>query len=135
VISIGPLEPGLTGHATLVVEDGHTAAAVGSGLEHVLATPVMIALMEQAAVDCVEHRLEPGTASLGVRIAVDHSAPSNIGAEVTASAELIEAHPKKLVFRVTARDTHGPVGSGEHVRAVVAVEDFRHRLARRTEQT
>ena len=124
-----PLAIGATGTASLVVEESHTAAAVGSGLEHVLATPVMIALMEAAAVDCVEHHLEPGTTSLGVRIAVDHIAPTVVGAEISARAELTAVTPKRLTFAVTAQQGETIIGSGTHERAIVNVAEFRRRLS------
>jgi predicted thioesterase len=123
-----PLHPGLKGSATIVVEAAHTAMHVGSGCEEVLATPVMIALMEAAAVDCVEHLLEAGTTSLGIRIAVDHVAPTPVGRTVTATAELTEIKGQRLFFRVTAEDGARPIGSGEHTRAVVSIEAFRQCL-------
>jgi fluoroacetyl-CoA thioesterase len=122
------LRVGLIGTAEITVEYEHTAEHVGSGCEAVLATPVMAALMESAAVDCTEHLLEPGYTSLGIRIAVDHVAPTPIGRTVTASAELVEIKGRRLFFRVTAEDGVRPIGSGEHVRATVAVEEFRKRL-------
>lgn len=122
------LRVGLIGTAEITVEYEHTAEHVGSGCEAVLATPVMIALMESAAVDCTEHLLEPGYTSLGIRIAVDHVAPTPIGRTVTASAELVEIKGRRLFFRVSAEDGVRPIGSGEHVRATVAVEEFRKRL-------
>lgn len=123
-----PLQVGAKGSATLLVEETHTARHVGSGCEAVLATPVMIALMEAAAVDCVEHLLDAGTTSLGIRIAVDHIAPTPIGRSVTATAELLEMKGRRLFFRVTAEDGVRPIGSGEHTRAVVVTEEFRRRL-------
>jgi predicted thioesterase len=123
-----PLQAGAKGSATLVVEDDHTARHVGSGCEAVLATPVMIALMEAAAVDCVEHLLEAGTTSLGIRIAADHVAPTPVGRTVTATAELLEIKGRRLFFRVTAEDDVRPIGSGEHTRAVVSIDEFRRRL-------
>jgi predicted thioesterase len=129
VQKLEPLAIGATGTASLVVEEAHTAAAVGSGLEHVLATPVMIALMEAAAVDCVEHRLEPGTTSLGIRIAVDHIAPTVVGAEISARAELRAVTPKRLTFAVTAQQGETIIGSGTHERAIVNVAEFRRRLS------
>jgi predicted thioesterase len=122
------LRVGMIGTAEITVEYEHTAEHVGSGCEAVLATPVMIALMESAAVDCTEHLLEAGYTSLGIRIAVDHVAPTPIGRTVTATAELVEIKGRRLFFRVTAEDGVRQIGSGEHVRATVSVEEFRRRL-------
>lgn len=130
---IAPLLVGATGTAVITVEDAHTADHVGSGREAVLATPVMIALMEAAAVDATEHLLDAGHTSLGIRIAVDHTAPSPIGRLITATAELVEIKGRRLVFRVTAEDGQRQIGSGEHTRAIVATEDFRRRLRETSE--
>jgi fluoroacetyl-CoA thioesterase len=127
--NIGILSVGLTGTAQITVEYEHTAEHVGSGCEAILGTSVMIALMEAAAVDCIEHLLEAGQTSLGIRIAVDHSAPTPIGRTVTATAELLKIKGRRLMFRVTAEDGVRQIGSGEHVRATVNVDEFRKRLA------
>lgn len=124
----GPLQVGATGSASITVDGNHTAAHVGSGCEDVLATPVMIALMEAAAVDATEHLLEAGHTSLGIRIAVDHTAPTPIGRSVSATAELIEIKGRRLLFRVTAHDGIRQIGSGEHTRAIVSSAGFRQRL-------
>lgn len=126
---ISALTVGRTGTAEITVESEHTAAHVGSGREAILATPVMIALMEAAAVDCTEHLLEAGQTSLGVRIAVDHIAPTPVGRTLTATAELVEFKGRRLMFRVTAEDGIRQIGSGEHVRVIVDVEEFRKKLA------
>lgn len=123
-----PLQSGAKGSATLLIEEAHTARHVGSGCEAVLATPVMIALMEAAAVDCSEHLLHAGTTSLGIRVAVDHIAPTPVGRTVTATAELVEVKGRRLFFRVSAEDGVRSIGSGEHTRAVVSIEEFRQRL-------
>jgi fluoroacetyl-CoA thioesterase len=124
----GTLQVGAVGTASITVEETHTAAHVGSGCESVLATPVMIALMETAAVDATEHLLEAGTTSLGIRIAVDHTAPTPEGRTVTATAELVEMKGRRLMFRVTAEDGIRQIGSGDHTRAIVAIDEFRKRL-------
>ncbi len=127
----GDLQPGLIGRTELTVEADHTAAHVGSGCEEVLATPVMIALMEAAAVDCVEHLLEPGQTSLGIHINVDHTAASPVGADVRAKAELSSIDGRRLTFDVRAFEGDHLIGSGTHVRAIVSVADFRRKLAER----
>lgn len=126
---LSPLKPGRNGSATLVVGEVHTAARVGSGRAPVLATPMMIALMEAAAVDCVEEALPSGHESLGVRIDVEHSAPTPVGMTVTATAELLEVSGRTLSFRVEARDDGGVIGKGRHTRVVVDAERFRAKVA------
>lgn len=124
----GQLVIGIKGYAWLTVEEEHTATHVGSGCESVLATPVMIALMEAASVDCVEHRLEAGHTSLGFHVSIDHKAPTPIGHSVKATAELVEMKGQTLKFNVQAEDDACIIGSGYHLRAIVKVEDFRKRL-------
>jgi fluoroacetyl-CoA thioesterase len=126
---LSPLKPGRNGSATLVVGEVHTAARVGSGRAPALATPMMIALMEAAAVDCVEQALPSGHESLGVRIDVEHSAPTPVGMTVTATAELLEVSGRTLSFRVEARDDGGVIGKGRHTRVVVDAERFRAKVA------
>lgn len=125
---------GLTGEATAVVSEAMTAPRVGSGSVAVLATPMMVALMEAAAVACVEAKLEPGTASLGTHIDVSHSAPTPVGGRVTTRARLEAVEGRTLTFAVTAEDDHGPIGSGTHVRVVVDVARFTAKLALRRKQ-
>lgn len=123
-----PLTLGIKGYASLDVEDEHTALHVGSGCEKVLATPVMIALMEAAAVDCVEHRLPAKHTSLGIHISIDHKAPTPVGHSIKAIAELIEIDDQRLKFNVTAEDNLRTIGSGFHIRCIVKIEEFRRKL-------
>lgn len=130
---LSQLRPGRTGSATLVVGEEHTAPRLGSGRAPVLATPIMIALMEAAAVDCIEPALPAGYESLGVRIDVEHTAPTPVGMTVTATAELIGVGGRTLSFRVEARDDGGVVGKGQHTRVVVDSARFRAKArAKRT---
>jgi fluoroacetyl-CoA thioesterase len=130
-IDLSQLQPGRTGTATFVVGEEHTALRVGSGRALVLATPMMIALMEAAAVGCVEKALPAGFESLGVRIDVEHSAPTPIGMTVTAIAELTEVSGRMLSFRVEAHDDAGVIGKGRHTRVVVDADRFRAKVAAR----
>ncbi len=123
------LKPGLVGTATLVVAEEHTAARLGSGRADVLASPVMITLMEAAAVACVERHLPEGKESLGVHVDVAHVAPTPVGMRVTARAELREVSGRKLTFDVEARDEKEVIGTGSHTRAVVDAQRFRASVA------
>lgn len=125
---VSALRPGLTGAAELVVGEAHTAPSIGSGRIHVLATPVMINLMESAALDAAEHLLPPGQQSLGTRIDVSHVAATPVGMRVRATAELVEVRGRRLVFRVAARDEAEPIGEGVHHRVVVEVARFDERV-------
>ena len=132
-LDLSQLQPGRSGRTALVVGSDHTAAHVGSGRAPVLATPIMIALMEAAAVDCIESALPAGHESLGVRIEVEHSAPTPVGMTVTATAELTEVSGRTLAFRLEARDDAGVVGKGRHTRVIVDSERFRAKV--RAKQT
>src|SRR5580700_4288408 len=83
------IAPGLTGTAEIVVGPEHTAPFVGSGRIAVLATPVMINVIEAASLNAVEHLLPPGHQSLGIHLDVSHVAATPVGLRVTATAEVI----------------------------------------------
>src|SRR5881227_2655311 len=118
------LKEGLTGSAEIMVGEQHTAPFVGSGRVPVLATPVMINLMEAAALDAAETLLPEGHQSLGIRLDVRHYAATPIGLHVDVTAELIQIDGRTLEFRVEARDEKEPIGDGLHQRVVVNVARF-----------
>src|SRR5437762_13819451 len=123
--------PGLTGTAELIVGPEHTAPFVGSGRIAVLATPVMIYLIEAAALAAVEHLLPSGHQSLGIQLDVSHTAATPIGLRVTATAEVTRIEGRTISFRVTARDELETIGSGTHRRVVVSVSRFDERVQRK----
>jgi fluoroacetyl-CoA thioesterase len=125
------IHPGLTGSAELVVGEEHTAARVGSGAIRVLATPVMINLIEAAALAAVEHLLPPGHQSLGTLLHVRHIAATPVGMRVTATATLEKVDGRTLAFRVEARDERELIGDGTHERVVVNVAKFDQRVQRK----
>src|SRR6266480_7265628 len=98
------LKPGLKGAAELVVGEEHTAPRVGSGLVPVLATPVMINVIEAAALAAIEHLLPPGHQSLGIHLDVRHFAATPIGMCVRATSALIGIDGRTLTFQVEAHD-------------------------------
>ena len=125
------LKPGLKGTAQLVVGVEHTAPSIGSGKVPVLATPVMINLIEAAALSAVEHLLPAGHQSLGIHLDVRHFAATPIGMLVTASAVLTAVEGRTLSFAVEARDAKEPIGGGTHQRVVVNVARFDARVQRK----
>ena len=122
------LKQGLVGRAALVVAEDHTAPRVGSGRVHVLATPVMINLIEAAALAAVEHLLPAGHQSLGTVLNVRHIAATPVGMRVEATAEVIEIDGRTIRFRVEARDEKELIGDGTHERVVVNVAKFDQRI-------
>src|SRR6202167_6307702 len=121
------ITPGLIGTSEIVVGPEHTAPFVGSGRIAVLATPVMINLIEAAALAAVEHLLPPGHQSLGTHLDVSHVAATPVGLRVTASAEVLGVEGRTITFRVEARDEFETIGGGSHERVVVSVERFDER--------
>jgi fluoroacetyl-CoA thioesterase len=128
---IAGLSVGLRGTAELVVGEEHTAPKVGSGRVHVLATPVMINLIEAAALAAVEHLLPPGQQSLGTQLNVSHTAATPVGMRVSAEAELIKIEGRLLTFRVSAADAIELIGEGTHQRVVVTLERFDLRVQKK----
>ena len=126
--------PGLTGTAEIVVGPGHTAPFVGSGRIAVLATPVMINLIEAAALAAVEQLLPSGHQSLGIQLDVSHTAATPVGLRVTATAEVSQVQGRTITFRVAARDEFEPIGGGSHRRVVVSVSRFDERVQRKLVQ-
>lgn len=122
---------GLKGRAETVVVHENTAAAVGSGLAEVFATPMMVALMEAAAVNALDGHLAPGEGSVGTRIDVSHDAATPVGMKVWAEAELTAVDGRALTFAVTACDDDGPIGKGVHQRFIIDNERFMARAARK----
>lgn len=111
-----------TVHKTVTEAD--TAARVGSGSLPVLATPVLIAWMEEAACGCCAALLEEGMTSVGTEMNMRHTAASPVGMGVTVTAELTAEEGRVLSFRVYAEDAAGAIGEGDHTRAVVRAERF-----------
>jgi fluoroacetyl-CoA thioesterase len=131
MIDLSHLPVGRKGGAELTVEDIHTAPRVGSGRVRVLATPVMINLMEAAALDAVEALLPQGHQSLGIRLDVTHHAATPVGMRIFASARLIGIEGRRLRFAVEARDERETIGEGFHERVVVNVARFDERVQKK----
>jgi predicted thioesterase len=125
------ITPGLTGTAEIVVGPEHTAPFVGSGRIAVLATPVMINVIEAASLAAVEHLLPAGHQSLGIHLDVSHVAATPVGLRVTATAEVIGVEGRTIKFRVEAHDEVETIGGGSHERVVVSVERFDERVQRK----
>ncbi|MCI8478005.1 MAG: thioesterase family protein [Oscillospiraceae bacterium] len=122
---------GCKGRSETMVTEQNTAAAIGSGLVPVFATPYMLALMENAAVNALTPYLEEGQGTVGTHLNVSHDAASPIGLKVWAEAELTEVSGKKFTFSVRAFDEAGPIGSGTHERFLITVDRFLAKAAQR----
>lgn len=122
------LAEGLTYTSRLNVARENTALALGSGDMEVLATPMMVALMENAAMNAVAQELPEGCTTVGGHIDTSHIKPSKIGAEISATATLKSVEGKKLVFDVIAMQGEDILGKGTHLRFIVDREKFLSRL-------
>src|SRR5919112_5995477 len=118
------LRPGLRGTAEIVVGTRDTAPHVGSGKIKVLATPVMVSMMEEAALNAVEGFLPAGHQTVGTRLDITHVAATPVGMRVTAGAEVTRVDGRRLTFRVWADDEKERIGEGTHERIVVDVSRF-----------
>ncbi len=130
-MDLSNIKPGASGRAELTVADEHTAPRVGSGMVHVLATPVMINLMEAAALDAIERLLPPGYQSLGTVLHVRHIAATPVGMRVSASVSVEKILERTIFFRVEVRDEKDLVGDGTHERVVVNVAKFAERVKKK----
>ena len=128
---LSAIQPGLSGEAGLLVAEEHTAPRVGSGKIHVLATPVMINVIEAAALAAIEHLLPPGHQSLGTVLNVRHIAATPVGMRMKASAFVTGVSGRTVTFRVEARDEKELIGDGTHERVVVNVAKFDQRVQRK----
>jgi len=131
MMELAALKLGLAGSARMIVGDEHTAPRVGSGRVRVLATPVMINLMEAAALDAIESLLPTGHQSLGTQLNVGHYAATPVGMGLRATAVVTRLDGRTIEFRVEAFDDKERVGDGAHTRVVVNVERFDQRVQRK----
>jgi len=122
------LQEGLTHTSQLTVNEAVTAVAIGSGDMHVLATPSMMALMENAAMLAVADHLPEGCTTVGGHIASSHLKPSKLGDIVTATATVTRVEGKKIEFKVEAHCGDTLLGEGTHLRFIVDREKFQSRL-------
>jgi predicted thioesterase len=122
--STAALRIGMKGTADLLVGDEHTAPRVGSGRVRVLATPVMINVIEAAALAAAEHLLPEGYQSLGTRLDIRHFAATPVGMRVRAEVEVVKVEGRTITFRVAVSDEKEPIGDGTHERMAVNVARF-----------
>ena len=122
------LEVGLKHTSELIVNDALTAIQMGSGDMPVLATPAMMALMENAAMLAVIDELPEGCTTVGGHIESSHLKPSKIGDKVTAKAEVTKVDGKKIEFKVSASSGDILLGEGTHLRFIVDRERFMSKL-------
>ena len=114
----------------MAVTEEKTAKAMGSGDLPVLATPAMIALMENAAMQCVAAELENGMTTVGVHMNAEHNKATAVGKTVTARATLASQEGRSYLFMVEEFEDGVQIGVGEHTRVAVNAERFLAKLAK-----
>jgi predicted thioesterase len=119
---------GLSYTATTTVNQNNTALALGSGDMEVFATPAMVALMENAAMNAVAPHLEAGQTTVGTQITTSHIKASALGATISATATLTAVDGRSLTFAITAREGENIIGEGVHTRFIVDRERFLAKL-------
>ena len=128
------MEIGAKFKVTVKVEEKDTAKAHGSGTLDVLATPRMIALMEESAYKCIEKYLDDTQSSVGTYLDVKHLSATPVGMDVYAESEIIELDGRRVVFSVKAYDEKGLIGEGKHERFIVFSEKFVTRTYQKLEK-
>ena len=118
------LTPGIEGIKEITVTADKTAISYGSGTVEVFATPAMIALMEQTAMESVAHFLPEAYTTVGTEVSVKHFKATLPGKTVKCNSRLIQVEGMKLVFEVTGCDDKGLIGKGTHTRYIVDKHDF-----------
>ncbi len=125
------MEIGKTYTSTRVISEELLACNMGSGDLRVLATPAMMALMENAAMMCIADELPEGSSTVGGQIESTHLKPTGLGHTVTATARLTAVEGRKLQFHIEAHDEEGLIGEGTHLRFIVDRQRF---MSKVTEQ-
>jgi len=118
------VQPGLSATVELVVGDADTAIALHSGEVPVLATPRLLALCEEAAFTAVAPELAEGQTSVGMKVQLDHLAPSAVGHRVVAEAVVEKVNGRRVLFTVSVNDERGLVAVGRVTRVVVDADHF-----------
>ena len=124
---------GIKGHLEQVVTPEMSAARVGSGLVDVLATPVMISLVERTCNESVLSHLDEGQGTVGTLVNVTHTAATPIGMRVWCDSELVDVDRRRLVFHVKAYDACGLIGEGTHERFIIDTAKFTAKVKEKME--
>ena len=109
---------------TRVVEKEHLAKSMKSGCLGVLATPMLVAFLEETALEMLEKDLPEGITTVGTEVHIEHLSPTPLGAEVRTKAVLTQSDGRFFEFEVEAYDKAGLIAKGTHKRASVKAEKF-----------
>ena len=125
-----PIPVGAKGSYTLRVTPAHLANQFkDAALPQVFATPWMVTIMENAALNAIRDYLEPGESAVGTAVDIKHLAATPVGHQVTATAEVTKVDGRRIEFAVSARDQMEQIGAGTHERMVVDIARLNRKLA------
>ncbi|MDR2065373.1 MAG: thioesterase family protein [Prevotellaceae bacterium] len=119
---------GITAQSEITVDIGNTAINIGSGSLPVFSTPSLVALMENAAVKCLDGCFDKTLTTVGIALNIEHTKASAVGEKIIAKATLVNISGRELLFNVEACDTKGMIGKGLHKRFVIDIEKFMDKL-------
>ena len=123
---------GTTGELKFTVAQEHVIDFASDGMPAVLSTPRLIGLIERTAREALQPFLESTERTVGMEIEIRHLAPTPLGANVTCLARVVSTEGSTVTFHVEARDEHETIARGTHKRAIIRVESFAKRVARKT---
>jgi predicted thioesterase len=124
-----PVVIGTKGTAEAVADESRLAVTVGSGSLRVYATPMMCALMEEAACAAIESYLEDDETTVGTYLELQHTSATPEGMAVSAEAEIIGVSGREITYTITANDAAGVIGSCTHKRVLVGSERFMQKVS------
>lgn len=124
-----PVVIGTKGSANAVADESRLAVTVGSGSLRVYATPMMCALMEEAACAAIESYLEDDETTVGTYLELQHTSATPEGMAVSAEAEIIGVSGREITYTITAKDTAGVIGTCTHKRVLVGSERFMQKVS------
>lgn len=127
------MEKGLVGELERTVSSKDSASNFANPGVEVLATPVVVAWFEEAAMRAIHFHLEEGQGTVGTMVQMKHLAATPIGMKVKVVARLKEVDGRRLLFEVEAYDEKEKIAEGEHERFIVNMAKFLERVAQKAE--
>jgi fluoroacetyl-CoA thioesterase len=124
----GKIEAGSTYQSQTRVEEWMTAEKAGNKGVPVLSTPMLLQLVEEAAMQCVAPALDPDEVTLGTHVDLTHVASTPVGLIVRTEVEVLKVDGRRIEYAFTAFDEREKIAEGTHERYVTSREKFRERL-------
>ena len=122
------VEVGRTYQSQTRVEEWMTAHKAGNIGVDVLSTPMLLQLVEDAAVQCIAPMLASGDVSLAAHIDLRHLAPTPVGYIVRTEVQITAINGRWIQFAVTAFDEREKIAEGTHERYIIDRTKFRATL-------